>query len=235
MKISGIYQIQSEIKKYRIYIGSAININRRKIQHLYDLRHNKHHSKKLQYHYNKYGESDLNFIILLECKKRDLLKKEQYYIDNNKPYFNCCSIAGSRYGMKASDESKLKMRNAKLNKYKGENHPRFGKKVSEETRIKLRNSKIGKKQSQETIAKRIAKTTGRKRTDETRLKISIANKGNGKWRKGKSLISKTTQYHQYIKDNIKIKTQKQISIELNVHPTTISKLLTKWKNQIFLV
>ena len=65
MKISGIYKIQSVIKPDRCYIGSGVCIKSRWNRHLCDLRHNRHWSKKLQNHYNKYGESDLQFSILL--------------------------------------------------------------------------------------------------------------------------------------------------------------------------
>ncbi len=73
MKLSGIYQIQSKIKPERCYIGSAIHISNRWTKHLSELRLNRHHSRKLQLHYNKYGESDLQFSVLLGCEKEDLL------------------------------------------------------------------------------------------------------------------------------------------------------------------
>jgi hypothetical protein len=38
IKNSGIYKIQSRIKPERIYIGSTIDFDLRKSQHLYDLR-----------------------------------------------------------------------------------------------------------------------------------------------------------------------------------------------------
>ena len=76
MKLPGIYQIQSKIKPQRIYIGSAINIQKRWWMHLFDLRKNKHSSSKLQRHYDKYGESDLQFSILLGCEKENLIKVE---------------------------------------------------------------------------------------------------------------------------------------------------------------
>jgi group I intron endonuclease len=117
MKISGIYQIQSKIKSERIYIGSAIDIMQRWNVHLCDLKHNRH-NPKLQRHFNKYGESDLVFSILLGCAKEYLIANEQFFIDSYKPYFNICPIAGSSLGIKFSDESKVKMSKCKIgNKY----------------------------------------------------------------------------------------------------------------------
>lgn len=100
MNISGIYKIESKLKPNRVYIGSAICILHRWNTHLCQLRKNKHHSKKLQRHYLKYGESDLVFSILLGCDKEDLIKTEQYFLDSYKPYFNNSQTAGSNYGMK---------------------------------------------------------------------------------------------------------------------------------------
>lgn len=110
MKISGIYKIESKLKPERIYIGSTININIRWNKHLTDLKKNRHHSIKLQNHYNKYGESDLQFSILVECEKENLLKIEQEFIDSYKPYFNICPIAGNCTGIHRSEKEKQKCR-----------------------------------------------------------------------------------------------------------------------------
>ena len=109
MRISGIYKIESRIKSERIYIGSAVNIGNRWNQHLHYLRHNNHQSTKLQRHFNKYGEADLIFTILLGCNKEDLIKIEQYFLDSYKPYFNNQMIANSQLGTKRSPKSRRKM------------------------------------------------------------------------------------------------------------------------------
>jgi group I intron endonuclease len=122
MKISGIYQMQSKIKPIRIYIGSAVNINDRWRCHLKDLKKQKHHSKKLQNHYNKYGESDLQFSILLGCEISDLIRIEQYFLDSHNPYFNTCKIAGSCLGIKRSKETRQKQSLLKKDKPLSEEH-----------------------------------------------------------------------------------------------------------------
>ena len=134
MKISGIYQIRSRIKPDRIYIGSAGNIAYRWGVHLFDLRKNKHHSIKLQRHYNKYGKNDLIFSILIGCDKEDLIITEQFYLDGYKTYFNICKIAGSQLGMKRSEESCKKISESLK-----------GHKVSEEARRKISKAMIGNK------------------------------------------------------------------------------------------
>lgn len=106
--ISGIYKIQSITKPYRFYIGSAINLKQREKQHFGLLRRGKHHSIKLQRHYNKYGKSDLCFIVLLCCDKNDLIANEQFFIDAMNPYFNSFPTAGSSRGVKWTKEAKDK-------------------------------------------------------------------------------------------------------------------------------
>lgn len=105
MNISGVYKITSEVNKKRCYIGSAVNISARWSDHLGRLRKNKHPNLKLQRHFNKYGENELVFSILLICDKPSLIVNEQFFIDFYHPYFNICKIAGSCFGIKRSVET----------------------------------------------------------------------------------------------------------------------------------
>ena len=75
IKSSGIYAIVN-INNDKFYIGSSKDIIERWSNHLYHLEKNKHHSSILQNHYNKYGESDLVFSILLGCDKENLIEHE---------------------------------------------------------------------------------------------------------------------------------------------------------------
>lgn len=152
---SGIYQIQSKRKPVRIYIGSAIYIGRRWLQHLERLRKGTHHSIKLQRHFNKYKENDLNFSVLTECMQKDLLSIEQYYLDKYKPYFNTALSAYSQLGLKHSEETKKKISLAKrgCDYWTGRKHNKeskqkmrlahLGKKASLKTRRKLSKMRIG--------------------------------------------------------------------------------------------
>lgn len=108
-KSAGIYLIISKTNGKR-YVGSAVRICDRWREHLYDLRHNIHHSHHLQRHFNKYGEDDLVFSILeivergelsLQEFKQLLLSREQAYLDNwDECHFNCCPTAGNNIGLK---------------------------------------------------------------------------------------------------------------------------------------
>ena len=106
-----IYKISSILHPDRIYVGSAVNPVRRRRDHFRRLRVKSHPNNKLQNHVSKYGVEDLLFETLEEVTDIQILvEREQYYIDNLKPYFNLCLIAGSQLGMKRSDETKQKMR-----------------------------------------------------------------------------------------------------------------------------
>jgi len=186
--ISGIYQIQSKIKPNRIYIGSAVCINKRWIAHLSDLRLYKHGNQKLQNHYNKYGESDLQFSILLSCDKEDLLKIEQYFIDSYNPYFNICKKAGSTLGRKMSDEARLKMKKAW------------------ETRLPV---------SDETRKKQSINGKNRKHSNETKLKISNSHKGiifSIEHRKNISIARKGTKASEETKQKLREASKNKIPI-----------------------
>jgi group I intron endonuclease len=103
--LSGIYKIQSNVHSDRCYIGSAQNIKGRWQLHISELRRNKHKNGRLQNHFNKYGESDLQFSLVVGCDKENLISYEQFYIDSLGPYFNILKIAGSALNFKHSEET----------------------------------------------------------------------------------------------------------------------------------
>lgn len=109
IKLTGIYKIQSKIKPERVYIGSAVDIYKRWMGHLSALRHNKHGNSRMQNHFNKYGESDLQLSVLVECMKCKLIEEEQKFIDLENPFFNICLKAGSPLGVKHTPESRKNM------------------------------------------------------------------------------------------------------------------------------
>jgi group I intron endonuclease len=119
MEVSGVYKIQSKTKPYRCYIGSACDLRERQWRHFRKLRYNKHFNKKLQNHYNKYGENDLEFsVILYGCSKTELIFVEQCFIDTYNPWFNICPTAGNRLGCKCREDTKKKLRGKKSKEFK---------------------------------------------------------------------------------------------------------------------
>lgn len=172
LKLTGIYKIESLIHSDRCYIGSAFFIDKRWQLHLTNLKANKHHSIILQNHFNKYGIEDLMFSIIEECDRNDLIKKEQYYIDSLKPYFNVCQIVNSRLNLKHSESTKKKISQSHI-----------GIKPNEDTRLKLsiaqRGNKksLGHKCSELSKQKTKEKNTGRKWSNEHKLEHSLRMKG----------------------------------------------------------
>jgi hypothetical protein len=80
--ISGVYAIYF-INKYdnndiKLYIGSSVNIKNRLRDHLYQLKCNKHYSKKLFELYNNLNYN-LNLAIVERCSEDIILQKEQQY------------------------------------------------------------------------------------------------------------------------------------------------------------
>ncbi len=168
-KITGIYQIQSKIKPERKYVGSAINVHIRWNRHLNDLKNNRHHSSKLQNHYEKYGEDDLQFSIILRCGQKELIMFEQHYLDLFDPFFNNRKKAESNLGMKYSEEHRKKISEA--NK---------GRKLSPEHIKKIGETSKGRKLSDEAKEKLRVFNTGKKLSEEHKRKISEAHKRRNK-------------------------------------------------------
>ena len=79
-----IYKIYNNIDNY-VYIGSTNNFNRRKLQHFWDLKNNKHHCILLQVAYNRLKETLWDIAILEEVTDITRWKIEQKYIDHYKP------------------------------------------------------------------------------------------------------------------------------------------------------
>ena len=83
--IACIYKI-TNIVNNKIYIGSSVNYRKRWHDHVYQLNKNIHSNKHLQNAWNKYGEINFKFDIIENCDDDKKYKREQYYLDNLKPF-----------------------------------------------------------------------------------------------------------------------------------------------------
>ncbi len=81
--LSGLYVIEF-VGSNRFYIGSSINLNKRKDQHFRDLKFKRHANKYLQNVYNKYGADSFKFTILaiVDPDIRLIRKMEQNIIQS---------------------------------------------------------------------------------------------------------------------------------------------------------
>jgi len=163
-KKSGIYCIRNKANG-KAYVGSAINLQKRRNTHLRRLRDGKHVNAPLQSAWKKYHEESFEFVILEFVDDRaSLVQREQHWIDSLKSTvngngYNLSPKAGSQLGMKHSEEARAKIAAAGAN-------------VSAETRAKISAAGKGRKW---TDAKR-QKSTGWKHTDEAKAKMSAAIK-----------------------------------------------------------
>jgi GIY-YIG catalytic domain-containing protein len=80
---SGIYKILNTING-KVYIGSAVNMMKRRTSHLSQLRKGNHHSHKLQLDWCAYGSGAFVFEIVEECLAADRLNREQHHLDQNR-------------------------------------------------------------------------------------------------------------------------------------------------------
>ena len=116
-----IYMIKNTINN-KAYIGSAVGHYRRKGQHLYLLRNNKHFNSHLQSSWNKYGETNFEFKVLEFVKnKEELSDREEFYItkfksNNNERGFNFRTYCKTNLGVKRSLKSRLKQSVSKKGK-----------------------------------------------------------------------------------------------------------------------
>src|SRR5688572_20087240 len=175
MKTSCIYAIQSKVKPNRIYVGSAINFYQRRHCHLSQLKLGQHGNIKLVRHVNKYGLSDLKFIIVEEIDNViNLIPREQHYIDLLNPYFNIDKIAGSRLGSKVTRRW---------------NHTDETRKKMSESAKGITKRKAGFRHSKETIEK--MKLAQQNRSADFRHKISLSKIG-GKHHNAKKVMDLET-------------------------------------------
>ena len=160
----GIYK-WTNILNNKIYIGQSTNVIRRKTEHLYTLRNNKHNNPYLQNEFNKYGEHNFKFEVIEECEEVELNAKEQYYI-------NLYNTLNRKYGY-----------NLKKNDGSTTRH-------SEETKRKMSLSHLGKSKSYETRLRMSKAFKGRKLSEQHKIKLSKNRKGKAMGEKNsQSIIS----------------------------------------------
>jgi len=188
MRFSGIYKISSNIHPDRCYVGSAVDLIGRRRDHFEELRNGKHKNSKLQRHYNKYGEDDLEFSILLFCREEELIDTENDFIKNLNPFLNISKTAGSTLGVIPSDETRDKMREA------WKTRPP----VSEETRRKQSKSQSGHRGWNKGW---VGWNKGLTKETDERVRIAADNLSKAKkgcigWSKGKKLKHRSLESRQ---------------------------------------
>lgn len=143
---SGIYKIEN-LKTGVIYIGSSVNINRRKGAHFSALNRGVHRNPRLQHSYNSHNNnSDIfEFSTIEFCEQDIIVEREQYWLDHYKnigDVYNCGTVVEATFlGRHHSEETK---RNISKNG-SGERHHQFGKPIPDEQKDKISDSTTGEK------------------------------------------------------------------------------------------
>lgn len=112
----GIYFIKNIVTD-KVYIGSSRDIQKRIRSHKACLDKNKHHSKKLQKSYNKYGKNFFIFEILEICDVQDLERIEKEwitYFDSYKNGYNSTDEVGAPWRGKKQPINIKKLQKCKM-------------------------------------------------------------------------------------------------------------------------
>ncbi|TXD58873.1 hypothetical protein FUT88_13430 [Ralstonia sp. TCR112] len=172
----GIYVIRN-VSNGKVYIGSSGDVTTRWRQHRSDLNCGRHHSISLQRAWAKYGCGAFQFELIEIVQDVDqLLVREQFWIDSYRSTVRECGYNIAKHaeapmrGRKHRPESIAKQIAAQTGR-------RFKK--SEEARLRereLRQSNPLPPMSEQTRQRLSDALTGRKLSDETRMRMSIAKR-----------------------------------------------------------
>lgn len=157
---TGIYAICHKATG-RLYVGQAVDMERRWNRHRQRLRARDHHSPHLQAAWHHYGEEAFEFRALLVCRPEDLTFYEQRVFNAFQLEFNTAKIAQTRRGVPHSPESRAKI---------GAAHR--GRKRSPEVCAKLSAAQMGKVHSPEAKAKMRTAKLGKVHTPEARANMA---------------------------------------------------------------
>lgn len=168
---SGIYKLLNSVND-NFYIGSAVDLKRRKARHFSELRHGKHNNKHLQAAWDRYGEAAFSFAVLEYVSPGpELYVAEDRWMADHIGKKYCYNI-----GM-AAISPMLGM--------SGELSPTWGYRHTPEAKAKIAAAGTGRFVSEETRAKRSAATKGRKVSDAQKAQISRTLSGEGNFWYGK--------------------------------------------------
>jgi group I intron endonuclease len=167
----GIYKIINVVNN-KFYIGSAVNLSRRRARHFSELRNNRHNNGKLQNAWNKYGEQAFTFVVVEELPEdADILAAENRWLKDHVGKDYCYNI-----GVDATAPH-LGM--------SGELSPTWGHKHTDEAKAKIAAASKARVQTDEEKAKRRKSMRGHHVTASTKAKISATLSGEGNYWYGK--------------------------------------------------
>jgi group I intron endonuclease len=177
----GIYEIVC-CKNNKRYVGSSKSLTDRLYKHKYMLLNNSHHSKKLQAAWNKHGELNFKFNVMLYCSIENLQMYEQTFIDFNECYtkgYNSAPNAGGQRNFKHSDETKRLLSEIGKGRPHSEKHKQ-ALAVALQGNINSKGNKLSKEFGENVSKRNVGNTysLGKKRSVDFSEKLSARNFGN---------------------------------------------------------
>lgn len=215
----GIYKIINVINN-KFYVGSAVDLKRRKTRHFSELRNGKHNNRHLQAAWQKYGEQAFVFVVVEElATDADLLAAENVWLKEHAGKDYCYNI-----GVDAV---------APTLGWSGEKSPTWGRKrTPEELAAQNWAGRKHRTESKELIRQTLL---GKPKSAEVRAKISATLSGEGNYWYGKkrpdhgAKVSKAVQVWD-TKGNTEIFTSiAKLREELNIKPPTVNRALKSGK------
>lgn len=156
------------------YVGQTSNKENRWIEHRKSLKAFHHHSLYLQRAWCKHGKDSFIFVVLENVDNTsDLLAREQHWMDLLQPEYNIAKVAGSRLGVRQSDEAREKMRQSHIGKSW---HTEESRRLASERMIGNKYA-AGQKHTAERIEARAVLHRGKSKSDEHKEKIAAGNRG----------------------------------------------------------
>lgn len=177
LKGSGIYRIRNTLTG-DLYVGSSVDVKSRSLKHLSHLRRGLHRNAHLQAAFAKYGEASFVFEMLEAVLPANLLTREQWHIDQVRPAYNICQVAGNTLGYRHTADGKAKMSVANMG-----NQRRAGKAHTQQTKDTIGFLAAARRHSPEARARISASlvgnqhTAGRPLTESHRAKVAEGLKG----------------------------------------------------------
>lgn len=167
----GIYKIINVVNN-KFYVGSAVDLKRRKARHFSELRTGRHNNRHLQAAWVKYGEQAFIFVVVEEVSPdADLLAAENVWLKEHVGKEYCYNI-----GVDAT---------APMLGVSGEASPTWGYKHTPEALAVIKAASTGRTHTPEDKEKIRQYLVGKPKSAEVRAKISATLSGEGNFWFGK--------------------------------------------------